>query len=100
MKNVRTGFNGKPVANSTRHIVGNQTRVTIPSLHGDHEKLIADASVDAVVVAVGLDDHYAIAQAALLAAKHVLVEKPATSDWEEFKDLVTDTAESDASAVV
>lgn len=41
---------------------------------------LGDASVDAVTISTPTVTHYAIAKAALEAGKHVLVEKPITSD--------------------
>src|SRR5580698_10022552 len=40
---------------------------------------LADASVDAVVVATPTSTHHGLVKAALLAGKHVLVEKPITA---------------------
>lgn len=42
----------------------------------DPDQLISDAAVDAVVIASPAPTHAALARAALLAGKHVLVEKP------------------------
>lgn len=47
-------------------------------LVSDWRELIADADVDAVVVATPVHSHFEIALAALRAGKHVLVEKPMT----------------------
>jgi predicted dehydrogenase len=44
--------------------------------------------VDAVVVATPVSSHYAIARRALLAGKHVLVEKPLASSSEEGQELI------------
>ena len=43
---------------------------------GDYRELLADAAVDAVVVATPVATHYRLAMAAIEAGKHVLVEKP------------------------
>ena len=56
----------------------------------DYDAILADASVDAVVVAVDAPMHYKLAKAALKAGKHVYVEKPLTlssADAEELVDL-------------
>ena len=50
--------------------------------------LIADASVDAVVVATPITSHYELVKAALQAGKHVLVEKPLAHSVEHAKSLV------------
>jgi len=46
------------------------------------------SDVDAVVVATPIRTHYALAKAALLAGKHVMVEKPLTSNSVEAMELV------------
>jgi predicted dehydrogenase len=51
--------------------------------------LIADAEVDAVVVATPPSSHFCFAQAALAAGKAVLLEKPATGTLEEARRLLT-----------
>lgn len=49
---------------------------------------ILDGKVDAVVIATPVHTHYRIARDALLAGKHVLVEKPITSNSNNAKDLI------------
>jgi predicted dehydrogenase len=66
-----------------------------PEAHavGDFEELLADDGVEAIVIATPPRTHAALARRALLAGKHVLVEKPlATSlaDGIEIADLATD----------
>jgi predicted dehydrogenase len=51
------------------------------------EDVLGDASLDAVVIATPARTHFALAQAALLAGKHVLVEKPLTMDLAEGRAL-------------
>lgn len=56
----------------------------------DLDSLVADGSIDAVVVATGSDTHYAISRRFLEAGKHVLVEKPIalkSSDAEHLIEL-------------
>ncbi len=48
---------------------------------------LADASVDAVVIATPARTHFALGRQALLAGKHVFVEKPLTMDLAEGKAL-------------
>jgi predicted dehydrogenase len=51
------------------------------------EEAIADPRVDAVAVVTPATTHYALARAALEAGKHVLVEKPMTTDSREAEEL-------------
>lgn len=53
----------------------------------DYRDLL-DGSVDAVVVSTPIRTHYKLAREALLAGKHVLVEKPITARGEEAKELI------------
>ena len=53
----------------------------------DYEKIIADLSIDAVFLAVETSAHYELAREALLAGKHVYVEKPFTSTVSEAEKL-------------
>jgi predicted dehydrogenase len=52
------------------------------------ERVLADPSVEAVVVATPVATHYEVARAALDAGKHVFVEKPLAGSAEEGEDLV------------
>jgi predicted dehydrogenase len=57
--------------------------------YGDYEAAITDPSVDAVVIAVPPKFHLALTLQALLAGKHVLVEKPAfltMTDYETVRE--------------
>jgi predicted dehydrogenase len=58
----------------------------------NYEDLLADPEVDAVVIATPVSTHYPIAKAALLAGKHVMIEKPLADSSENALDLV-ETAE-------
>jgi len=57
-------------------------------LFADVQRLLA-TDVDAVVVASPIHTHYALAREALLAGKHVLVEKPLATNVVEAAELVT-----------
>lgn len=52
-------------------------------------QVLLDSNVDAVVVATPVNTHYDLAREALLAGKHVLVEKPLTADIETSRALVS-----------
>jgi predicted dehydrogenase len=62
------------------------------SLLPSFESLLGDASVDAIVIATAVPTHFRLAKQALLARKHVFVEKPICLRVEEARDLVA-TAE-------
>jgi predicted dehydrogenase len=53
----------------------------------DPAPALADSQVDAVVVATPTATHYGIARCALLAGRHVLVEKPVTTASREAEEL-------------
>ena len=55
---------------------------------GDLSEVLGDDSLDAVVIATPARTHFALARAALLAGKPVLVEKPLTMDLAEGRELV------------
>lgn len=54
---------------------------------GDHAEVMGDAAIDAVCLAVETSAHFALAKEALLAGKHVYVEKPFTSSVSEALEL-------------
>lgn len=55
----------------------------------DAEDLFSDAEVDAVVIATPVAAHHNLAKRALLANKHVFVEKPMTRTVEEAEELIS-----------
>lgn len=52
-----------------------------------YDELISDSEITGIVIATPVDAHYPLAKKALLAGKHVLVEKPMTSSAEEAQEL-------------
>jgi len=65
----------------------------IPTSTGDFDAVLADPSIDAIYLATPFSTHHAMTRAALLAGKHVLVEKPMAMDADEVADLFTLAAE-------
>ena len=53
----------------------------------NHEELLADPSVDGVVIATPHSTHFPLAKDALLAGKHVLLEKPMTLTGAHAREL-------------
>jgi predicted dehydrogenase len=51
------------------------------------EDLLHEPDIDAVVIATPVHTHYRLARAALLAGKHVMVEKPLTASTTEAEEL-------------
>lgn len=54
----------------------------------DFEIMLKDANLEAVAVATPVPFHFLVAKAALLAGKHVLIEKPLASSSEECEELI------------
>lgn len=52
------------------------------------QEVFADHAIDAVVIATPVFSHYVLAKQALLAGKHVLVEKPMTASVAEAEELI------------
>lgn len=66
----------------------------------DLESVLADASIQAVIVATPAETHYAVAKKCLERGKHVLVEKPITLVTIEAKDLIAVAAQNDRQLMV
>jgi predicted dehydrogenase len=60
-----------------------------------YEDLLADDSLDAIVVATPVPTHYALAKQSLEAGKHTFVEKPPAMRAEEIDELVALAADRD-----
>jgi predicted dehydrogenase len=60
-----------------------------------YEQMVSDPDLDAVVVATPVPTHFSLARQALLADKHVLVEKPPAMRAEEMDELVSLARERD-----
>lgn len=59
----------------------------IPAWTDDYDTVLADESINVVYIATPIGTHHALARAALLAGKHVLVEKPISMTAEQATDL-------------
>lgn len=61
-----------------------------PEVEGstDFDRMLADAGLDAVVVATSVKHHYKMAKASLSAGKHTFIEKPMASSVAECEELV------------
>jgi len=68
----------------------NEVHAYFPDVHAakDPEEALRDPSVHAVVVATPTSTHYALAKEALERGKHVLVEKPLTTEVKPGRDLL------------
>lgn len=55
----------------------------------DYAELLNDPGLDAVVIATPVATHFPIARQALLAGKHVLIEKPLTACVREAEELIS-----------
>ena len=53
-----------------------------------YDELLSDSTVDAVVIATPISTHYPLAAAALLAGKHVMVEKPLAASSDQAQSLI------------
>jgi predicted dehydrogenase len=68
------------------------SRYPTVSLTDDFEAVLRDPRVDAVAIATPVSSHFRLALSALMAGKHVFVEKPITSTSEEAQRLVDEAA--------
>lgn len=67
-----------------------RARQTYPSIpvYTDPAELISSTSVDAIAIVAPVWTHFDLAKAALLAGKHVFVEKPFTSNSHQAEELI------------
>ena len=67
-----------------------EMRRRYPSVNAvsDYREMIADANIDAIAVATPVSSHFDLALEALRAGKHVLVEKPLTSNSDQARRLI------------
>src|SRR5690554_1432439 len=58
------------------------------TVEGTIDNALKDPDVDAVIIVLPVFLHYSVAKRALVAGKHVLVEKPITSNSAEAEELI------------
>ena len=73
---------------SSERLVQAVTDFQVPHSYPDFEQLLDDPNVDAVSITTHWRDHFEIAQAALAAGKHVLLEKPMAETAAQCGELV------------
>ena len=66
----------------------------------DYSELLKDPEVEAIVIATPVATHFPIARQALLAGKHVLIEKPLTACVREAEELIALAAENGLTLMV
>src|SRR6476619_2911408 len=71
------------------------TRYTNARATADFDEMVADETLDAVVISTPVPTHYELAKRALQAGKHVLVEKPPAMRRDEMDELVAIALERD-----
>lgn len=93
--NLIRNFNQAPASRTAAVCDLSQARLDFiahqyPGLHTtrDHRELLADPSVDAIALATPVETHFALGREALLAGKHLLVEKPLARSSRECQELI------------
>jgi predicted dehydrogenase len=69
-----------------------QARYPTVAVTDDLEEVLRDPRVDAIAIATPVSTHFKIAMKALMAGKHVFVEKPMAATTEEARRLVDEAA--------
>lgn len=90
VEGVRASQAGEVVAIAARELEKAQKMadvLEIPQAYGSYAELFADESIDIVYIATYNQAHYSVAKAALLAGKHVLLEKPFTLTLDQGEEL-------------
>lgn len=60
----------------------------VREVYTDYQAFLSRANINTVYIGIVNSMHFSYAKAALLAGKHVICEKPFTTDYEEAEDLV------------
>lgn len=69
-----------------------EARYPTVTITDDFDEVLRDPRVDAVAIATPVSTHYPLAMKAMMAGKHVFVEKPMASTSEEARRLVDEAA--------
>ncbi|ASZ14851.1 Gfo/Idh/MocA family oxidoreductase [Chitinophaga pendula] len=88
---VHPGFEFTAVVERSKHLA--QQRYPEVKVYGSVEDMLQDASLELIVVNTPNYTHYDYAKQALLAGKHVIVEKPFTVDVKQGEELIQLSAE-------
>ena len=81
------------VVDSNPQVLNQARRLFDCAVTDEYAVVLADPAIEAVVIATPARTHYGLAEAALHAGKHVLVEKPLTIDVDEARRLIDLAAE-------
>ena len=87
---IKESAEGQVVAIAARELDKAQKmaeELAIPQAYGSYAELFADETIDVVYIATYNRGHYPVAKEALLAGKHVLLEKPFTLTLDEGEEL-------------
>lgn len=87
---IKESAEGRVVAIAARELEKAQKmaeELAIPKAYGSYAELFADETIDVVYIATYNKAHYPVAKEALLAGKHVLLEKPFTLTLDEGEEL-------------
>jgi predicted dehydrogenase len=82
------------------HVERVRSHVANCAVHDDADRVLADPSIDAVIIATPAPSHAALACAALAAGKHVLVEKPLALSLADARRVAETAARSRRVAMV
>lgn len=85
LTNVRLGGVCDPDSARLEHVSKTYPAATA---YGEFATMLEDGGLDAVAIATPVRTHHALAKAALLAGKHVMVEKPMAATADECRELI------------
>jgi UDP-N-acetylglucosamine 3-dehydrogenase len=96
------GLDGSVVAGvcSRRQIAAEHLPATVETISSDFQKFVRRDDLDVILVATHWRDHFEPAKAALLAGKHLFLEKPLAGTREQCDELVRLSASAKGIAMV